>query len=344
MDARFLGMPRPTLLIHGGAGNILRQSMSSEREQAHNAGLLAALSAGRTELENGGSAMHSVLAAVASMEDNPLFNAGKGAVFTAEGGHEMDASVMDGRTRQGGAVASVKGIRHPVHLAHAVLEHSPHVFLAGSGAEAFARERGLEFMPESWFDDPLRRRQWEKLRGTGTAALDHSVLIEDNQDPHKAPSRGKEGLPEQADPEATDDHRFGTVGAVALDAEGNLAAATSTGGMTNKGWGRIGDSPVLGAGTWADNRSCAVSCTGAGEFFLRAAVAHDVAARMRYGGQSLEDAARASIHESAAGLGGHGGLIALDGEGRWSFPFNTPGMYRGGWRQGTPAWTGMYGA
>jgi beta-aspartyl-peptidase (threonine type) len=223
-----------TLLIHGGAGTILKEAMTPERERAHTQGLLEALQAGRVLLERGASSMDAVLAAVCSMEDNPLFNAGRGAVFTADGRHEMDASVMDGRQRQAGAVASVRGVRHPILLAHAVLAHSPHVFLGGSGAEAFARKRGLEFMPEAWFDDPLRRRQWEKLRGSEEAALDHSVLIEDN-----------------VDPEPPDDHALGTVGAVALDRYGHLAAATSTGGMTNKRWGRIGDSPVIGSGTFS---------------------------------------------------------------------------------------------
>lgn len=317
-------MPTPTLLLHGGAGNIRQEAMPPAREKAHTDGLLEALEAGKALLERGKSAMDAVLATVACMEDNPLFNAGRGAVFNAEGGHEMDASVMDGRNLQAGAVAGVSGVRHPVLLAREVMAHSGHVLLSGRGAEAFARKRGLELMPPEWFDDALRRRQWEKLQGSGKAALDHTEMIEDNDDPE-------------------DDHRYGTVGAVALDAQGNLAAATSTGGMTNKRWGRIGDSPIHGAGTWAENATCAVSCTGAGEFFLRAAAAHDVAARMRYGGQDLEAAAAATIHETVAGLGGHGGLIALDAQGRWAFPFNTPGMYRAGWRTGASPWTGMYG-
>jgi beta-aspartyl-peptidase (threonine type) len=309
------------LLVHGGAGTIRRDAMSPEREAEHAAALAEALAAGGAVLARGGTALDAVEAAVRSMEDCPLFNAGRGAVYTAEGTHELDAAVMDGVTRRAGAVAGVTGVRHPVALARAVMERSGHVLLGGAGAEAFARREGLEFREPEWFGSALRKRQWEALKGTDRAALDHTRLIEDNAEP---------------------DGKYGTVGAVALDRSGGLAAATSTGGMTNKRFGRIGDSPVIGAGTWACDR-CAVSCTGAGEFFLRAAAAHAVSARMRWGGQSLAEAAAAVTGEDVGGLGGHGGLIAVGADGSVALPFNTPGMYRGVLRDGEAARVAMYG-
>jgi beta-aspartyl-peptidase (threonine type) len=297
------GPARPTaLVIHGGAGVIERDKLSAEDEAAIRAALDRALDAGNAVLASGGTALDAVEAAVRVLEEAPQFNAGKGAVFDANGGHQLDASVMEGHTRRAGAVAGVTTVRSPVKLARAVMEHSPHVMLAGAGAEAFAdTQPQLERVPNSWFDTDHRRKQLEDAR-----------LREQRQ----------AGAPDQ--PGAY----FGTVGAVALDRHGNIAAATSTGGMTNKRWNRIGDSPVIGAGTWADDR-CGVSATGWGEFFIRAAVAHDICARVAYGGASLQAAADEVILRVVPGLGGDGGIIALDADGNIAMPFNTSGMYRG---------------
>lgn len=276
--------------IHGGAGTIRRANMTPELEAAYRAELEASLRAGHAVIQAGGSALDAVEAALLPLEDSPLFNAGRGAVFTAEARHELDASVMDGATGRAGAVAGVSTVRNPIRAARAVMEASPHVLLSGDGADAFAREQGLEQVQNSHFSTERRR---EALR------------------------------------RAQADAKHGTVGCVALDQQGHLAAGTSTGGMTNKRWGRIGDSPVIGAGTWADDATCAVSSTGWGEFFLRGAVAHDIHARMAYQGLSLAEAGRAVILEDLTAAGGTGGVIALDREGRVAAPFNTPGMYRG---------------
>lgn len=291
--------PSPTaLVIHGGAGVISPDRVSPEREAAIVAALNTALEAGSAVLEAGGSSLDAVVAAVRVLEDAPEFNAGRGAVLTHAGHVELDASIMVGHTLQAGAVAGVRGLRHPIEAARRVMEHSPHVLLSGAGAAEFAREQGLTFMPEDWFITEFRAQQLAAAQGRSEAAL--------------------------RDPQPW----FSTVGAVALDQAGNLAAATSTGGMTNKRWGRIGDSPLIGAGTYADNRSCAVSATGHGEFFIRHVVAYDICARMRHLGQSVNEAADAVVHGVLVEAGGEGGVIAMDAQGRIAMPFNTEGMYR----------------
>ncbi len=290
------------LVIHGGAGTLRQTDMSPEQQAEYRASLTAALSVGREILEAEGSALDAVVATVRVLEDDPRFNAGRGAVFSAEGRNELDASLMDGSNRQAGAIAGVTGVRHPIELARAVMEHSPHVMLSGSGAEAFARERGLEFKPAEYFHTEFRR-----------AALDTAQQRERERQQADAPS--------------------GTVGALALDSQGRLAAATSTGGMTNKRWGRIGDSPLIGAGTWADG-DCAVSATGHGEYFIRKAVAHEICARSRYTDASVSSSAQAVIDELAA-EGGDGGVIVLDAQGDFALVFNTSGMYRGSWSSGS---------
>jgi len=292
---------RIAIAVHGGAGHISRQGLGSEREADCHAALRAALAAGHEVLAQGGTAMDAVTVAVVSLEEAPLFNAGRGAVFNHSGGHELDASVMDGASLAAGAVAGVTRVRNPVLAARAVMEHTPYVLLAADGAEAFAGEQGLEMVDPDWFSTPQRRAEWDRARAAA----------------------GSEG------PARAEEFSLGTVGAVALDAGGGLAAATSTGGLTNKRWGRVGDTPVIGAGTWAENGVCAVSTTGDGEYFLRTAAAHDVAAMIRYAGADLPAAARAVVHEKLLSLGGSGGLIALDGEGVPVLEQNCPGMYRG---------------
>lgn len=291
------------LVIHGGAGVIEREQLSSVDEQSIRSDLERALEAGNTILASGGTSLDAVEAAVVALEESPRFNAGKGSVYNAEGRHELDASIMEGHTRRAGAVAGVETIRNPVKLARVVMEQSPHVMMISAGAERFAdTQPQIERVANDWFDTDTRRAQLELEQARERAAADADA---DNL-------RGK---------------YFGTVGAVALDAQGNLAAATSTGGMTNKRYGRVGDSPLIGAGTWADQR-CAVSGTGWGEFFIRNAVAHDIAARMAYGGDSLEAAANAVILQNVPDLGGDGGAIAIDSEGNIAMPFSTSGMYR----------------
>lgn len=287
-----------SLAIHGGAGTILKSSMDEQKESGYRNALLNALGAGRSVLQNGGSAIDAVTAAVVSLEDCPLFNAGKGSVFTHEGMHEMDAAVMDGNTRSAGAVAGIRSVKNPVLLAREIMIHSGHVFLAGMGAEDFARNRGLTFEDDSYFHDDFRYQQFQEALQAGKVTLDHT------------------------------DRKFGTVGAVARDVSGNLAAATSTGGMTNKRYGRVGDTPVIGAGTYASNSTCAISCTGHGEYFLRAVVAYDVSCLMEYKGLSLKEACHKVILEKLAGAGGDGGLIGLDTAGNTMLVFNTEGMYR----------------
>ena len=306
---------RWSLAIHGGAGTIARGDMTPEMEASFRATLQEALEAGKKVLAGGGSSVDAVEAVILILEDDPKFNAGRGAVFTWEERHELDASIMDGRDRDAGAVAGVTGIRHPITLARRVMTHSPHVMLAGEGAEEFAAEQELERVPNEWFGTEFRRRALERMKAEGISALDVDI-------------------------------KFGTVGAVALDTHGNLAAGTSTGGMTGKRWSRIGDSPVIGAGTYADNRSCAVSATGWGEYFIRVGVAHEVCARLRF----LESMNWLSAADAAVGadektyitqlvadevmrdvkdLGGDGGIIVVTPEGDALFSFNTAGMYRG---------------
>jgi beta-aspartyl-peptidase (threonine type) len=296
--------PRTALVIHGGAGVIDRDNLSDEDAKAIHAALDRALDAGNAVLARGGSALDAVEAAVVVLEESPLFNAGKGAVFNNRGEHELDASVMEGHTRRAGAVAGVSTIRNPIKLARAVMEHSPHVMLVGQGAEAFADTRKeIERVPNTWFDTEIRRKQLEaaKAREDATSAT---------------------AIPTVAGA------YFGTVGAVALDAEGRIAAATSTGGMTNKRWGRVGDAPIIGAGTYADQR-CGVSATGWGEFFIRASVAHDICARVAYADMALATAANHVVNHVVPELGGDGGVIALDRDGNITMPFSTSGMYRG---------------
>lgn len=300
-------MNRFTLLIHGGSGNISRKSMDEQAEAAHVRVMASALEAGAAVLRTGGIALDAVQAAVKVLEDCPLFNAGKGSVYTAAGTHEMDACIMDGKTRDAGAVAGIATVRSPIEAARVVLEQSPHVLLTGKEAEAFAQEKGVEMVSGDYFYDAHRWQQLQDIIGSDRIELD---------------------IPgDEAKPEAHE--KMGTVGAVAVDSHGNLAAATSTGGLTNKRPGRIGDTPVTGAGTYAENATCAVSCTGQGEYFMRANVAADVAARMRYAKEPLETAAKHAIHETLYGLKGKGGLIALDAQGNYAMPFNTTGMFRG---------------
>jgi beta-aspartyl-peptidase (threonine type) len=289
------------LAIHGGAGTILRSSMTPEREAAYHTGLRRALDAGRAVLADGGAALYAVSAAVMALEDEPLFNAGRGAVYTSAGKQEMDAAVMDGRDRSAGAVAGICGPRNPVLAARAVMEHSGHVLLIGESAMEFCRRQGLAFEEASYF---YTEQRWNALQET--LAMRQSG-VEDQDESRK----------------------HGTVGAVARDRHGNLAAATSTGGMTAKAPGRVGDSPVIGAGTWADNDTCAISATGHGEIFIRYAAAHEIASRMRYAGQSLEEASRTVVIDMLAPAGGSGGIVAVDHAGNVSLPFNCSGMYRG---------------
>jgi len=294
-------MKKITIAIHGGAGTLIKGKMTAEKESAYKKALEVALDAGYTILKNGGSAMDAVEEAVTKLEDSPLFNAGKGSVFTASGTHEMDASIMDGSNLKAGAVTLITGIKNPISLARDVMNHTEHVFLAGAGAMEFANSLDYEIKDPSYFHDALRFQQWQEIKGSDNFQLDHSLK--------------KDG-------------KFGTVGAVALDQNGNIAAATSTGGMTNKRYGRVGDSPMIGAGTYANNKTCAVSCTGSGEFFIRGVVAYDVSAIMEFKGLSLADAAAEVIHKRILEIGGDGGLIAVDANGNVTMPFNTEGMYR----------------
>jgi beta-aspartyl-peptidase (threonine type) len=295
------------LVVHGGAGTIDRSKMTAEKESQYRAGLERALTAGYEILKRGGSSLDATEAAVRVLEDDPHFNAGKGAVFTSAGTNEMDAAIMDGKTLQAGTVASIKRIKNPVGVARLVMEKSGHVMMDGEGAEAFAQENGVELLPDQKYF--YTEERWE--------ALQKMKAAEEN----RIGGRGKAFI-------VTDQDRHGTVGAVALDQNGNLAAATSTGGTSNKRPGRVGDSPVIGAGTYANNATCAVSATGDGEYFIRATVAHDVSALMEYRGMSLKEAAQ-NVLDKVARLGGSGGLIAIDRQGNITLPFNTSGMYRG---------------
>lgn len=296
-------MAKYTLVIHGGAGTILRENMTPEMEKAYKQGLEAALNAGYTLLHKGGSALDAVKAAVVSLEDNILFNAGRGSVFTKDGSQEMDASIMDGKTLLAGAVSGVNNIRNPVELAYAVMTKSPHVMLNGEGANAFAASAGIKTEPDDYFFSEFRYDQWLKIRETENAALDHNVQL--------------------------DEKKFGTVGAAACDQFGNIAAATSTGGMTNKQWGRVGDSSIIGAGTYANNKTCAISCTGHGEIFIRAVAAYDVSCLMEYKGLSLQEAMNIVVQDKLVKMEGEGGMIGVDAKGNAALIFNSAGMYRG---------------
>lgn len=290
-----------SLAIHGGAGTLVKGLMTPEKEELYKSALENALEKGFSILENGGSALDAVEEAVKFLEDSPLFNAGKGSVFTHEGTHEMDAAIMDGKSLQAGAVSLITGIKNPVSLARDVMEKSDHVFLAGEGAMRFAKSLDYTLETPEYFHDDLRYQQWQDIKDSDAFQLDHSVKK---------------------------DSKFGTVGAVACDKNGNIAAATSTGGMTNKRWGRVGDSPIIGAGNYANNKTCAVSCTGSGEFFIRGVVAYDVSCLMEYKGLSLSEAASEVINKRVLEIGGDGGLIAVDARGNIAMPFNTEGMYR----------------
>jgi beta-aspartyl-peptidase (threonine type) len=300
------------IAIHGGAGTLPRAEMSADAERRYRAGLREAIDAGFAVLEGGGSSMDAVTRAVVLLEDNPLFNAGKGAVFTLDGRNELDASIMDGTTLKAGAVCGVTRIRNPVELARAVMEKSEQVMLAGSGAEEFAASQGFSFVPQSYFYTPERWMQLERIR-SGDAGLSALTIS-----------------------------HIGTVGAVAVDGRGRLAAATSTGGMTGKRYQRIGDSPIIGAGTYADDRSCAVSATGHGEVFIRTVVAHDICARMRFGGRSIGEAVREVVLGELPALGGEGGVIAIDARGEIAIEFNSEGMFRASRRQGEEVQVGIY--
>jgi len=296
-------MHKYTLAIHGGAGTILKENMTAEMENAYRNGLEDALKAGFQLLRKGGTAVDAVKAAVISLEDNILFNAGRGAVFAKDGSQEMDASIMDGSNLMAGAVGAVTNIRNPVELAHAVMTKSQHVMLNGAGANAFAGSVNIKTEPDEYFFSEFRYDQWLKLRETENAALDHNVQL--------------------------DEKKFGTVGAVACDQFGNIAAATSTGGMTNKQWGRVGDSPIIGAGTYANNKTCAISCTGHGEIFIRAVAAYDVSCLMEYQGLSLQHAMEKVVQDKLVKMEGEGGMIGVDAGGNAALIFNSAGMYRG---------------
>ncbi|KOX42573.1 isoaspartyl peptidase [Streptomyces purpurogeneiscleroticus] len=311
---------RPVLVIHGGAGTIA-QGQDDPGEARYHAALADILAAGAACLAAGGSALDAVSVAVDLLEECPLFNAGHGAVFTSAETHELDAAIMDGATLMAGAVAGVAQVRRPGRAARAVMEAGEHVLMAGAGAEAFARQHGLEMVEPDFFSTEARRDQLRRARAAGQMALDHDA----------------------ASGPLDETRKFGTVGAVALDRDGHLAALTSTGGMTNKRPGRIGDSPLIGAGTYADDRFAAVSCTGTGEAFIRVAAAHDVCARMAYGGQDLAAAAQAVVEDALPAVGGRGGLIAVDARGRVAMPFNTEGMYRGLVRLGEAPATAIFG-
>ena len=290
-----------SIAIHGGAGTLVKGMMTPEKETAYKTALKQALDAGYAVLEKGHSAIEAVETAVKVLENCHLFNAGKGSVFTAEGTHEMDASIMDGKTLNAGAVSLITGIKNPISLAKDVMEKSEHVFLAGEGALIFAKENGYTLEKSDYFYDEFRHNQWLQIKDTDNFQLDHSTKK---------------------------DSKFGTVGAVACDKDGNIAAATSTGGMTNKKWGRVGDSPMIGAGNYANNETCAVSCTGSGEFFIRGVVAYDVSCLIEHKNYTLEKAADEVINKRILKIKGDGGLIAVDAKGNIAMPFNTEGMYR----------------
>ena len=301
-------MGKITMVIHGGAGTILKEDMTPELESAYMEGLKAALDGGYAALEEGGSAVNAVKAALVILEDNVLFNAGRGAVFTKKGVQEMDAAIMDGKTLDAGAVAGIRNVRNPIELATEVMLHSNHVFLSGKGANDFAIKQGVKLEPDEYFFSQFRYDQWKSIRDSDNYSLDHT---------------------HQRLEELMKDKKFGTVGAVACDREGNVAAATSTGGMTNKKYGRIGDSPVIGCGTYANNQTCAISCTGHGEMFIRAVAAYDVSAMMEYKELTLREAMDEVVQRKLVKIDGEGGMIGVDAAGNFAMVFNSAGMYRG---------------
>ena len=300
-------MQKLTMVIHGGAGTITREEMDPELEVAYLQGLQEALDAGYAVLKEGGSALNAVKAAAVILEDNLLFNAGRGSVFTKKGVQEMDAAIMDGETLAAGAIAGVRNVRNPIELATEVLRNSNHVFLSGKGANDFAIKQGVKLKPDDYFFSQFRYDQWKAVRDSDNYTLDHTLH---NIDELK-------------------EKKFGTVGAVACDQNGNIAAATSTGGMTNKKYGRIGDSPIIGSGTYANNKTCAISCTGHGEVFIKAVAAYDVSALMEYKGLSLTEACEEVVLNKLVKMEGEGGLIAVDNKGNYALTMNSAGMYRG---------------
>ncbi|MGX9740806.1 beta-aspartyl-peptidase [Pseudocitrobacter corydidari] len=310
-------MGKAVIAIHGGAGAISRTQLSAQKELEYVEALSAIVEQAQHMLEEGASALDVVTEAVRQLEECPLFNAGMGSVFTADETHELDACVMDGYSLNAGAVAGVKHLRNPVLAARQVLENSPHVLLIGDGAEAFAQQQGMTLVNNAFFSTPARLQQLQEAKAQGAVSLDHDAPLDERS-------------------------KMGTVGAVALDKHGNLAAATSTGGMTNKLPGRVGDSPLVGAGCYANNANVAVSCTGTGEVFIRALAAYDIAALMEYGHLSLHDACERVVMEKLPALGGSGGLIAIDSEGNVALPFNSEGMYRAWAYAGDTPTIGIY--
>jgi beta-aspartyl-peptidase (threonine type) len=297
-----------TIAIHGGAGTILKEDMTSQLEQAYLEGLQQSLDISYAVLEEGGTAVNAVKAALVLLEDNILFNAGRGSVFTKKGVQEMDAAIMDGIDLSAGAVAGVRNVRNPIELATEVMRNSNHVFLSGKGANDFAIKQGVKLEPDEYFFSQFRYDQWKAIRDSDNYSLDHTH--------HHLE-------------ELMRDKKFGTVGAVACDAHGNLAAATSTGGMTNKKYGRIGDSPMIGSGTYANNHSCAISCTGHGEMFIRSVAAYDVSCLMEYKGLKLQEAMDIVVNDKLLKMQGEGGMIGVDAKGNAAMVFNSAGMYRG---------------
>lgn len=310
-------MNKYSIAIHGGAGTILPSAMTAEKEKMYALALHDAIYAGAELLNLGGQALDAVELAVRMLEDNPLFNAGRGSVFTHEGKNELDASIMNGQNLMAGAVTAVRNVKNPVLLARAIMEKSEHVFLSGSGAMEFAKKMNIEFAPDEYFFSQYRYDQLLIAKQEGEVNLDHTGFV-------------------------TQENKRGTVGAVAMDKYGNLAAATSTGGMTNKIHGRIGDSPIIGAGNYANNKTCAVSCTGHGEFFIRSVVAYDVSCLMEYKGLSLKEACELVVYHKLVQLGGEGGLIAIDSQGNIEMPFNTAGMYRANKKSDSDVFIGIY--
>jgi len=307
--------PDHAIALHGGAGTILRKNMTPEKEAALNETITRALRAGDAILAEGGSSLDAVVATIVILEDSPLFNAGKGAVFSSAGKNELDASLMNGSDRQAGAVAGVTTVKNPIVLARAVMDKSKHVLLAGEGAEKFAEEQGIALVDNKYFFTQDRWDAYQRIKAK------------------EEESAGKGDFPGS---------KHGTVGVVALDKQGNIAAGTSTGGLTNKRWGRVGDSPIIGAGTYADNRTCGISATGQGEYFIRAAVAYSISARMMWKGESLREACDAVIEGTITDMGALGGVVALDKDGNVAYSFNTPGMYRGHLIAGGKPYVGIY--
>ncbi len=301
-------MQKISLAIHGGAGTIVKEDMTPDLEEAYRNALNEALDSGYAVLENGGTALNAVKAAIVILEDNALFNAGRGSVFTKKGLNEMDAAIMDGSNLDAGAIAGVRNIRNPIELAEEVMLHSGHVFLSGKGANDFAIKQGIKLEPDEYFYSEYRYDQWRQIRDSDLYQLDHK-------------SDKLVGLMK--------DKKFGTVGAVACDGEGNIAAGTSTGGMTNKRYGRIGDSPMIGVGTYANNKTCAISCTGHGEIFIKAVAAYDVSCLMEYKNMTLQEACEEVVLKKLVALQGDGGLIGMDSKGNSAMVFNSAGMYRG---------------